>query len=646
MHRYGSAAKKIALLLVLLCTLFTQPVHAAVFSTAEPTGSADTIYVAGNPDWFPVEFYDEESGCYAGILPEVLEKISQKTGLAFTYIEAGSEDRRQSLAENGQVELVSGCTLEDGWLQDAGVQLSRSILSLPVEDGSVHVGLAFTRIADEALIARVEQALAQLSEQEIAGICVGFVADYQPKPRYPWALLTGAAAAVLLAVSILLAIKLWRCRKAAAKDERIDPLTGIWNKTYFTDFFEKFISDQYRNLYCITYIGFDIVRVNQYYGEDAAEEQMRFAANELQMSSHENEVVARVSGGGFAVARPSSGESEVQTWVTQLLKRLNQYPAHYGKDYRPLFQAGIYMLQSSDRSCETALFNARQGYQQAVHNNLPFEFARDDFLKWENEKLQLKKQTLEALQNKQFRIFLQLIVSGSDAQICGAEAVSRWEHPQKGLLYPGSYIELMESEGTIAELDFYVFEEVCRQLAQWQQEGRRLYLSCNFSRITIGRESFIQRIQEIAKRFVFDHELLVMEITEDAMESNKQVAFDNISRCKSMGFRIALDDAGSGYTSFADLRDYPIDVVKIDRSLLNAAVTQRGAALLRGITALVHNLEMKVLCEGAETQAQAQMLREIGCDYLQGYYFYRPMPLREINRILQSTVPASPEVPV
>ncbi|EJX04603.1 diguanylate cyclase/phosphodiesterase [gut metagenome] len=126
-----------------------------------------------------------------------------------------------------------------------------------------------------------------------------------------------------------------------------------------------------------------------------------------------------------------------------------------------------------------------------------------------------------------------------------------------------------------------------------------------------------------------------MEITEDAKETNKQAAFSNIAHCKNMGFRIALDDAGDGYTSIADLRDYPIDVVKIDRSILNSAVTSRGAALLRGITFLVHSLDMRVLCEGVETKEQADMLRDLGCDYIQGYYFYRPLPLKEIDRILK-----------
>lgn len=383
----------------------------------------------------------------------------------------------------------------------------------------------------------------------------------------------------------------------------------------------------------MVYIGLDIVRVNQYYGEAAAEDQLCFTANELRLSIHDNEAAARVSGGGFAVARTSSSEQETCDWAEHLLERLNRYMERYEKDYHPDFRAGIYMLQISDRDCETALFNARQGYQQAVVKNLPFVLVQPEHLKQESERLQLKKQTLSAIRNREFQMFLQFIVRGKDGTVWAAEAVSRWDHPRKGLLYPGSYIELLEAEGTIAELDFYIFEEVCRQLERWQAEGRQLRISCNFARITIGRESFVQQIKEISERYVFDHARLILEITEDAMELNKETAFSNISQCKEMVFLIALDDAGSGFSSFADLRDYPIDIVKIDRSILNAAVTQRGVALLRGIAALVHNLEMKVLCEGAETQAQTDLLREIGCDYIQGYYFGRPMSQDQYEKL-------------
>lgn len=635
MQQHGRCIKTSVFLTVLLTALIFSPVRAlAVASTGEPTGDSDTVYVAGNPDWYPVEYYDEDSKSYEGILPELLEKITDETGLEFTYVEAGSEDQRQLLADNKQVEMISGCRIDEGWLKDADVTPSQVMLSIPAEEGQIEVCFAFTEIADETLISRIEGAISEITEQEVSGICIQFLTEHSQKQQYPWVLIITIAVILLSIVIMILAVRLRRYRKKFAQDARIDPLTGIWNKNYFLDFFEKFISDQYRNLYCITYIGFDIVRVNQYYGEGAAEDQLCFAANELQLSTRDNEVVARVSGGGFAVARPSSGEQEIQTWITQLLERLNRYTERYGKDFKPVFRSGVYMLQSTDKSGEAALFNARQGYQQAVAKDIPFSFAQTEYLKWESEQLQLKKQTLDALNNKEFRMFIQPVVGGKDWKICGGEAVSRWDHPQKGLLFPGSYIDLMESEGTIAELDFYIFEEVCRQLEQWQKIGRWLYLSCNFARITIGRDNFVQRVEEIANQFQFNRDFLIMEITEDAMETNKQVAFGNISRCKDLGFRIALDDAGSGYTSFADLRDYPIDLVKIDRSILNSVTMPRGAALLRGVTALAHNLDMRVLCEGAETQEQANMLRDIGCDYIQGYYFYHPLPLKEIERIL------------
>ena len=118
------------------------------------------------------------------------------------------------------------------------------------------------------------------------------------------------------------------------------------------------------------------------------------------------------------------------------------------------------------------------------------------------------------------------------------------------------------------------------------------------------------------------------------MENNKEIAFNNVSRCKELGFRIALDDAGSGYTSFSDLRDYPIDIVKIDRTILNSAINPRGIALLEGMIALAHSLKMEVLCEGVETAEQKELLLRLGCDYMQGYYFYRALPQEEANRFL------------
>lgn len=626
------------LCILLLWEIFCLPAGAVVLSTPESAGGADSVYVAGNPDWYPIEYYDPDTGCYEGVLPALLEEIGERTGLNFTYICAGKEDQRFRLAQNGQVELASGCAPDDLVLREAGVTAGEAILTVPQEGEELEVRFAYTKIAGDHLADAVESALGEISQQEIAGLAVSFVVEH-PSRTYPkWIFIVEFAVILILAIVIaVLALCLHRYRKASVRDDRYDVVTGIGNKAYFAEHFEKYIPDRYRGLYCVVFIGFDITRVNQYYGEAEAEDQLRFAANELMLSTADNEIAARVSGGGFAVARPSNSEQEAGAWAEELLSRLNRYTEKYGKDYCPDFHAGIYMLQPSDRDCETVLFNARQGYQRAVASNAACAFSHPELLRQESEKLQLKKQTLEAVQNREFRMFLQFIVRGKSGEIVSAEALSRWDHPQKGLLYPGSYIKLMESEKTIAELDFYIFEEACKQLERWQKQGRRLSVSCNFTRITIDHESFIPQLQRIADQYFFERSGLVIEITEDAMENNKEAAFTNVSRCKALGFRIALDDAGSGYTSFSDLRDYPIDIVKIDQSILNAAVNERGIALLKGMIALAHSLQMEVLCEGVETAAQADLLRRLECDYMQGYYFYRALPKEEADRLLDAS---------
>lgn len=489
-------------------------------------------------------------------MPEILNRISERTGLQFTYIRGGEEDRRLRLAKNGQVEMASGYAPDSQEMREYGLKESSPIFTIHQNGQEIRVCFAFTDIAGTDLKSRVESALNKISNQELAEISATFAMEHQTAAYPKWLPAAGAGALVLLArILIALLLHLRSYKKSIGHNEWYDVMTSIGNKAYFAEHFEKFIPDSYGGLYCVVFIGFDIARVNQYYGEAETEEQLCFAAKELVLSVSDNEIAARVSGGGFAVARPSSNEQEAEEWVKKLLPRLNRYTEKYGKDYRPDFYAGIYMLHPSDRDCETVLFNARQGYQLAINSDTPYVFSRREHLSSESEKLQLKKQTMEAIQKREFQMFLQFIVHGESGEIVSAEALSRWDHPQKGLLHPGKYIELMESEKTIAELDFYLFEEVCRQLEQWQKQGRQMNLSCNFARITIDNENFISQIQ--------------------------------------------------------------------------------GIALLKGMIALGHSLQMEVLCEGVETAGEVELLRELNCDYMQGYYFYRALPQKEAERVLK-----------
>lgn len=171
-----------------------------------------------------------------------------------------------------------------------------------------------------------------------------------------------------------------------------------------------------------------------------------------------------------------------------------------------------------------------------------------------------------------------------------------------------------------------MFEMVCRQLHKWHNtEFGDFSISCNFTRITISENDFVSKINEISSKYVFDKSKIIMEITEGAIEENHNKAMKNISKCKKMGFRIALDDLGNGYTSLANLCEYPIDVVKIDRDILLKA-EKNGKDLFVGIIALAHSLGLKVVCEGVETKEQNALVQETNCNYIQGWYYSLSYP--------------------
>lgn len=222
---------------------------------------------------------------------------------------------------------------------------------------------------------------------------------------------------------------------------------------------------------------------------------------------------------------------------------------------------------------------------------------------------------------------LQFIVDNKTKKIVSSEALSRWEIFEGGVIMPGKYIGLMEKSGFIVNFDYYMFEKVCKKLSEWENtDFDELTISCNITRVTISEKSFVAKIKEIADKYDFDRKKLLIEITEDSIEKNMDVAKENIIRTKELGFSIALDDIGSGYTSLISLCEYPIDVVKIDRDLLLLSDRENGKKLFLGIISLMHSLNLQVVCEGVETVAQNLLVSESDCDCIQGWYYSKALP--------------------
>ena len=612
--------KKWMVVPILIVALFLGlPNHATATEIAEH----DTVYVAGNPDLFPFEYYDTQSDSYQGILPELYKQISQTTGLEFVYIHPGMINQQNRLAKNGQVELVSAYVR--GEIETADREL---ILRY---DGNTEICVAFTAITPAWVEEVIRSSLENLSAQQVLELSLR-VPEPQPEQKlYWWAGIIGSI--LLLIIAVLAAVLLWhrKTRKKNNKIQFIDPLTGIGNQSYFENTFRHCITPANYALYYLSYISLDVQRIEQYLGVLKAEEIQRYAADVLSHVAADGDFAARLGDGVFLLTFQAPSEEAASTRMSEILEQLNRYEGTFLEEHRILFHAGVFWIDTANLSVETAVFNARQGYNAAAQHQCSCVFVDKALLNREATKIELQRKLSDAFDEGEFLLYMQMIVDRNE-RIIGAEALTRWQSREKGLLSPGVFIEPLKSAGLIDKLDFYILEEACRQLEQWSLTGKEhLWMSCNFTRLTVSRNDFVERFQKVLGKYQFSHDCLIIELTEDSLMDNTTVAYRNILECKKMGCKIALDDLGSGYSSLQDLCDYPIDIIKIDRHILLKSTTPRGHALLQGLTTLGHDLGMMVLCEGVESEIEKHRVCEAGCDYMQGFYYSRVLPRDEAD---------------
>lgn len=606
-----------------------------VMVTENPAGEAGTVFVAGNPELYPLEYYDKKDKCYKGVMPALLEEISRELKTDFVYVSAGTEDKRIRLAKNRQVEVISGCMLEEELSEHATA--GAPLFPVTIDGEIYEVGFAYTELASEELKDKMEDYLSGKDSQELMNLLIAEAARGQ---RGSMGLGVKLALAFEALLFVGMAFVLIRHRKKQEEktemDRMLDSVTGVGNKSYFLHQFSSFISDSTRPLYYIMYMCFDMGRVDSYYGHGETENILRYAADILSSHVKDSDFFARVTDGGFAVAYQEVNKEKMEEWVNLVLQKVNEYSDRFGKGYRPEFCAGIYKLKGDDMSCETALYAAQQGYQEALRSRRLSIFTDDNILLAAREKQALCREIAQGIAGHQFHSYLQFMADTETGKIMGAEVLSRWQHPRKGLLMPGKYMEDMEEYEIVIELDFYMFEEACRLLQRLEGDDREhLILFCNFSGKTALLSDFADRLGKLAQKYCFDYHKLCLEITENSMVNNDKVFIKNIRKCKEAGFMIAIDDVGRRDFSFRNLTQYPIDLVKIDRELLLAASHEKGRLLLRGMNELFHSIHLRTLCVGIETQGQYDMIREMGVDYVQGFYIQRALPVKEAIRWLK-----------
>lgn len=619
-------SKFFELCIVCLLMLFAaQAAYAQVYTADKVDGNSTSVYVAGNQSFYPIEYYNKETKQYEGVMPEIFRTLSERTGIDFTYLH-GTEVTQSQLAQNSQAEIVSGYITDSG---EAYAKDNVTVFSYLYRGKMVNVGWAFTEAADEELIEVLKTEAGRITENEINGYLVS--SSYSRPQDKTWLVFTSVLCCVLFAVIIVFSLfELINTKKKMKENEMTDAETGIGNLLYFEHCFSNMISKLSRSLYYIVYIIIDSNYLQVYHGESIFADAVKYTSGVLNSFAKHNETAARITENGFVFAFQSTNDDDAKRLIDEITYKLNLYIQTDDNNMKPFFYAAAYKMNQTDHNCEILLFNLRRNCSKLIGKEKQIVFCSPHMMNSAVEEKQLLESIADGFKNQEFKLYLQFIVDNKTKQIVSAEALSRWDNPHLGILPPGEYIKTMESSGVITNLDYYMFELSCRQLHKWKDtEHGTITISCNFTRITLSEEDFVEKIKEIASKYVFEKSKLIIEITEDAIEKNRDNAMDNVRRCKEMGFKIALDDLGSGYTSLINLCEYPIDIVKIDRDILLKTDRTKGKDLFVGIIALAHSLNLKVVCEGVETEEQNALVSGSDCDLIQGWYYSQVMPERE-----------------
>ncbi|EFS27535.2 hypothetical protein FUAG_03050 [Fusobacterium ulcerans ATCC 49185] len=243
----------------------------------------------------------------------------------------------------------------------------------------------------------------------------------------------------------------------------------------------------------------------------------------------------------------------------------------------------------------------------------------------------LKEKNIEdnmehALENNEFIVYFQPKVELKTNKIAGAEALVRWQDPKKGLIPPDEFIPIFEKNGFITKLDIYVFEEVCKTIRKWLNEGiNPIPVSVNLSRMHLQNPNFLKKYKEIQEKYEVPADLLEIELTETLVFENFEQLKKVIDDIHQMGFSCSIDDFGSGYSSLNLLKEIPVDILKLDRIFFSKKNDKRGNSVIESIISLAKKLNMTTISEGVETISQVEFLRKADCDLVQGYVYSKPL---------------------
>ncbi len=383
----------------------------------------------------------------------------------------------------------------------------------------------------------------------------------------------------------------------------------------------------------VAFIQFDIRKfkiINDLYGERFGDEILYFILKQLGECCNDEQFFVSLRSDVFMVVTEYENEKELVGFINALDSKINCY-----KDVKLHMTYGVYTVEDKKmelRQMEDRAAMARRAAKKNVLTNILF-YKEQFKVSLYNRKF-IEENMQAAIAERQFLMYLQPKYSVSKNEIIGAEALIRWQHPARGMIYPNEFIPIIEENGFVVKVDYYIWEEAACFIRRCMDSGMKpCPVSVNVSRIHLRDNEFMEVLDNLVRRYGISKDYLELEITESA--DDQQVSLKAL-QLKYDGYKLLMDDFGSGYSSLNILLETPFDVIKLDKKFMeNMMVSKKGRLILEQVVQMAEGLNLGLLAEGVETKEQIELLQSIGCDEVQGYYYAKPMPEDEFFELLK-----------
>ena len=408
-------------------------------------------------------------------------------------------------------------------------------------------------------------------------------------------------------------------------------MTELPNRALFLDRLALALARLRRRRSSLVVLFADVDRfkvVNDSLGHDAGDRLLVTLSRRLREVLRPGDTLARFGGDEFAVLCEEVPEDDVVGIAERMMEALAEPLTAGGREVFVSVSVGIAVTQDPDQRPEALLRDADAAmYLAKDRGRARFELFDEAMRDESTERLLLESALRRAPERGELRALYQPIVRLTDGSMVAAEALVRWEHPERGLLEASQFVPLAEETGIIVPVGAWMLDEACREAASWSGNGDAAAVSVNLSARQLSRPDLVDAVDRALRESGLNPDRLWLEITESVLMEDPDAAVNALERLRALGVHLSVDDFGTGYSSLAYLRRFPVDALKVDRSFVaGLGRDPEDSAIVEAVVSMAHSLGLSVIAEGVETDEQLARLRDLGCELAQGFYFAAPVP--------------------